>query len=969
MGVPGAKGSSLSGDIELEIGAADGEPGVFKVRVLHSVGGGQPWGRLVLDAEGILGRRDDLERAVLSSAVQRRGAVSAAERPVREVGQQLFEALFTGQVYGAYRASLGAVQQSGKRLRVVIRLTAPELAALPWEAMFDPETGAYLCRTEPLVRRVDAPYTPDPLVVHPPLQILGLVAAPRGLPSLDADAEQLNLEKALAKPLAAGLVKLTWAPDASWETIHDLMLDGTWHILHFIGHGFYDNVNNEGLLALAGPSGRTDLVEASRLADLLSEAEPTPPLVVLNSCSSGESGAHDLFSGTAAALVRRGISAVAAMQFGISDDAAIKFARGFYAAIARGRSVDEAIRSGRIEILGTARTLEWITPVLYVRGGATQLFSFAGPVTAAPPVPPAEAPRTVPPSNLPAVQAMYSKARAEMRMQHFDAAIDLLGELLALRPDHSEAAELLEQAHYGKQLADAYARARIAGDAGEWSTAISEYDGILRSDPSFRDARGRREDCNKKQQIADRLAALRYHYDAENWPAVVAVDAELASLDPAAADPGGMATKARAELRRARAVLRRADVRQHQAPARSTSGTKSQDVTTSPVLLDKIVMVEAVAVGSTAYALHSPRSGVVELVRLDLARGEPTTRANIPGGFLVAASPGGVVVTDQQIVITYDPELRLTGRWKAGEGWLVRELAVTRRCGWGLVTGPPTEVSARMSKGTQFNTRLVRIDFATGMSKVYSLGTDTYWRDPPEFRGLQLMSTGGNGDAEVVALRCEWFVKSVAVTKRKIAVFAREDTDDIRSYPAGATNWTAPGPDPRQLLRWNDLTLLGFTAVGSARSRVALARGDGHLESPALLREFGGQPVYWVFDPAGPVVLAPAGGEPEKTDVWRLVRDGSELRYCSTLPGGFRVKARSLFDSARDKQISAAVESDRLWWGVTNPSGLACLSADNAVTRIDHRGDPIVLGAGNGRVHVLVDSETGGLELRTIQVR
>jgi hypothetical protein len=74
---------------------------------------------------------------------------------VRQVGQQLFEALFTGSVYGTYRASLGVAQQQGKRLGVVLRLTAPELAALPWEMLFDPETETYLCRA------VQGPQLPD----------------------------------------------------------------------------------------------------------------------------------------------------------------------------------------------------------------------------------------------------------------------------------------------------------------------------------------------------------------------------------------------------------------------------------------------------------------------------------------------------------------------------------------------------------------------------------------------------------------------------------------------------------------------------------------------------------------------------------------------------------------------------------------------------------------------------------------
>src|SRR6266496_3729361 len=157
-------------------------------------------------------------------------------------------------------------------------------------------------------------------------------------------------------------------------------------VLHFIGHGGFDPGRNEGILVLVlvlvsvsvsvGEDGRADLIAAHRLADLLRQARPMPRLVVLNSCSGAAAGVSDLFSGTAAALVRGGVSAVAAMQYEISDPAAIAFARGFYAAIARGRGVDDAISSGRIAILGISdRTLEWVTPVLYLRGNDTHLFT------------------------------------------------------------------------------------------------------------------------------------------------------------------------------------------------------------------------------------------------------------------------------------------------------------------------------------------------------------------------------------------------------------------------------------------------------------------------------------------------------------------------------------------------------------------------------------------------------------------
>ena len=275
-------------------------------------------------------------------------------------------------------AAVAAVR--GEGLRVVLRIDTPALAGLPWEAMFDQAAGTYVCRQDQLVRHVPVASVPAPLRVRPPLRILGVVSSPRGLPVLDVDKEQDQLARALARPASQGLAELHWAPSATWADLQDLLLDGEWHVLHFIGHGDFDPGRDEGVLALTREDGRADLVAAHRLTDLLRQARPMLRLVVLNSCSGAAAGASDLFSGTAAALVRGGVSAVAAMQYEISDPAAVAFARGFYAAIARGRGVDDAVSSGRVAILGLSdRTLEWVTPVLYLRGHDTRLFTFQAP--------------------------------------------------------------------------------------------------------------------------------------------------------------------------------------------------------------------------------------------------------------------------------------------------------------------------------------------------------------------------------------------------------------------------------------------------------------------------------------------------------------------------------------------------------------------------------------------------------------
>ena len=369
--------------MELEIGPGP-QPGSYVVHVLRSVGGGEPTQTITLDLDELVARRPLLEATVLSSSVSARRVMSDTEAAVQDVGRRLFDATFSGEVRSAYRTSMAVASERGKSVQIALRLTAPGLAALPWEALYDAEIGTYLCRKEPLVRHVPAPYSPAALAIAPPMRVLGMISSPRGLPALDVGAERERLEEALRPHLDSGRVELKWLDEVTWTGVHRKLLEEQWHVLHFVGHGTYDVETDEGVLAFVGRDGRADYVTASSLADLLDEAEPTPRLVVLNSCQSGAGSTTDLFSGTAAALAHSGIRAVAAMQFSISDTAAIEFARGFYTALAHGRGIDEAVRSGRIGILGMGRgTLEWVTPVLYLRGEEAQLFDVA-------PMPPAK---------------------------------------------------------------------------------------------------------------------------------------------------------------------------------------------------------------------------------------------------------------------------------------------------------------------------------------------------------------------------------------------------------------------------------------------------------------------------------------------------------------------------------------------------------------------------------------------------
>src|SRR5690606_37243505 len=116
----------------------------------------------------------------------------------------------------------------------------------------------------------------------------------------------------------------------------------SWHVVHFVGHGGYDAQREEGVIWLADDDGTARSLGAGDLARLIADRRDLR-LVLLNACESARPGALDIFSSTAAALVRRGLPAVIAMQYEITDRAAIEFARSLYDALADGLPIDSAV--------------------------------------------------------------------------------------------------------------------------------------------------------------------------------------------------------------------------------------------------------------------------------------------------------------------------------------------------------------------------------------------------------------------------------------------------------------------------------------------------------------------------------------------------------------------------------------------------------------------------------------------------
>ena len=374
--------------LDFEIDVTGGDGGSYTVKVRSPAGEATSSMRFPFDQPTLTNRLQALQIALLRSSVTRRRIASPESRTVQEFGQELWQALFSGDVLSRYEASHEVAKHQQAGMRIKFRCDDAALAALPWEFLFDPGRGDFvtLSTGSPLVRYIPLPASMAPLLVTPPIRILAVAVSPSDLDGLDVERERTRLNAAMESIQAKGLVELTWVPGQTWQDFTEALWEGPWHILHFIGHGGFDENRQEGIVAFARPDGKADYKRATSFGRILGDHEPLR-LAVLNACDTGRSDVTDVFSSTAGTLVRKGTPAVVAMQYEITDEAAIELSRSFYGAIARGIPVDTALTEAR-KGLATAfeDTLEWGTPVLYLQAPDGVLFDITrAPVVAAPP--------------------------------------------------------------------------------------------------------------------------------------------------------------------------------------------------------------------------------------------------------------------------------------------------------------------------------------------------------------------------------------------------------------------------------------------------------------------------------------------------------------------------------------------------------------------------------------------------------
>ena len=339
-------------------------PDGYPVTITHSPAG---------DASGFC--RLEPASPDLQAALQRFENADGDEAFLTEFGRCLFEQLLGGDIASVFRSSLGQVRGFGKGLRLRLRFEPPELAALPWEYLYDPQEERFLAISPetPVVRYVPMRSATRPTAVTPPLRVLVVISSPSDVPPLDVTQEKGIIEQALGERVEQGLVQLRLIERGLVAEITQAMRDFRPHVFHFVGHGQFED--EQAYVMLEDNDGYAQPMGELAFREFFLGI-PEARVAVLNACQTATTSSAQPLTGLAPRILQRDLSAVVAMQYPMPDRAALVFSREFYRSLALGYPVDAAIAEARkgifLEVGGDAQ--DWGIPVLFLRAQDGQLF-------------------------------------------------------------------------------------------------------------------------------------------------------------------------------------------------------------------------------------------------------------------------------------------------------------------------------------------------------------------------------------------------------------------------------------------------------------------------------------------------------------------------------------------------------------------------------------------------------------------
>jgi hypothetical protein len=298
-------------------------------------------------------------------------------------GSLLYQTLFSDDIEGFFEKKLYNIQKNDHlRIQLCFQKEAADLAKLPWEFLYFPDKetrkGFFISTNSHLVLSRYIPLEHDRKSLDPgesPLRILIVVSQPE------------DLGKVIAEPVIKSINEL---PEVVIDILNKPTVDNFLdkierikpHVLHFIGHGRFNNTDSKGEIGLLGPDKKTvQWINDRDFAEYFVNLQSIPHLIFLHLCEGAAVDFNANFAGMAPQLMRADIQALVAMQFPITNQKAISFSKAFYGKIAKGEPIDHAVQYGRwrltTEYPESYGSRNFGSPVLYMhsRDGIIQLNS------------------------------------------------------------------------------------------------------------------------------------------------------------------------------------------------------------------------------------------------------------------------------------------------------------------------------------------------------------------------------------------------------------------------------------------------------------------------------------------------------------------------------------------------------------------------------------------------------------------
>jgi hypothetical protein len=293
---------------------------------------------------------------------------------LKEGGKELFDVLIQDDVRRLYDQA--RFQSRRRQLNVIFTSMIPWVADLPWELAYDPSCKSFLSLSDVrFVRNVLTPVPADLILPRPgPLRILVVSSVPRNQQPLSEAEENDAILRSFSALTDLGLAKVEALARATPVKLQERVSSRnvTYDVVHFIGHGEFDETTQTGFLIFEDDRGGSSKIDTDALRSILKGRDIK--LVFLNACVSARGSRADYNKGVAPGLVADGVPAVVANQYSVLDASATMFAKHFYGCLVQGLSLGDAMRESRIALNYLVDSgVDWAVPVLFARNPKARL--------------------------------------------------------------------------------------------------------------------------------------------------------------------------------------------------------------------------------------------------------------------------------------------------------------------------------------------------------------------------------------------------------------------------------------------------------------------------------------------------------------------------------------------------------------------------------------------------------------------